>query len=517
MEGFRITRFAIAFSTALLVALIPILNCTVPPIHDYPFHLARADILASLDSSEFLQAHYIVGSFFLPNVGMDVAMIPLTRTLPILVAGRVFLATVLLVMLGGTVALHASLHRRLSLWPLLAAFFLYNWIFIYGFLNYLLGVGLMLWATAGWIALHRRPVVWRLAWATVMALVLLACHLEALGLFAVVIGGMELQRGFRMARTSPAAAVRDVALAALPFIIALAAFVLLSPTAGQVKEVMGYHGGRAWKPMVFYRTLLNPAEWSDLSMLSPLAIGLAWALWRRRLHIARPMVTALVLLVVTFAVMPFYLFGSQFGDARLPIAILLVAIAATAVTGVSRRTRLVVGLCALALLTVRSVAIASDWAASDRRIAAFTEAFRLLPDGTTLYATTAGPYPTIDYRDAAGLALWHPPLKHVVSLASLGRPIFVASTWADPYKQPMGVVVAMAPIKEFQQDNPLQTPTVAELDAVIARIHELHGAAAPMSPPDCLLLINPDRFQGALPANTPIIARGADFVLLRLP
>jgi hypothetical protein len=229
------------------------------------------------------------------------------------------------------------------------------------------------------------------------------------------------------------------------------------------------------------------------------------------------MVMALVLLVVTFGVMPFYLFGSQFGDARLPIAILLVAIGATSVTEFSRRTQLIVGLCGLALLTARSAAIAQDWIASDARIAAFTDAFRKLPDGTTLYAATAGAYPTIDYRDAAGLALWHPPLKHVVSLASLGRPIFVPSTWADPYKQPMGVVAAIAPIKDFHQDNPLQTATAADLNAVIGRIHDLRAALSPQPPPDCLLLVYPDRFQGELPANTSIIARGADFVLLRLP
>jgi hypothetical protein len=497
--------------------LIPILICTVPPIHDYPFHLARADILASLNSSTFLRAHYTVSTFLLPNVGMDVVMIPLTRTLPILIAGRVFLGIVLLVMLTGTVALHASLHRRLSVWPLLAGFFLYNWIFMYGFLNYLLGVGLMLWATAGWIALQNRAVGWRLAWATVMALILLACHLEALGLFAVVVGGMELQRGVQTARTSLSAAARDVALAALPFVIALAVFIAVSPTAGEVKEVIAYHGGRAWKPLVFYRTLLNPGGWSDLVMLSPLAIGVVWALWRRRLHVARPMVMALVLLVVTFGVMPFYLFGAQIADARLPIAILLVAIGATSVTGFSRRTQLVVSLCALALLTVRSAAIARDWVASDVRLAVFTDAFRLLPDGTTLYAATAGAYPTIDYRDVAGLALWHPPLKHVVSLASLGRAIFVPATWANPHQQPMGLVAAVAQIKDLQQDNPLKTPIAADLNEFIGRIHDVRAALSSRPPPDCLLLLYPGRLEGDLPPRVSIIARDADFVLLQLP
>jgi hypothetical protein len=163
MEGFRITRFAVLVSVVLLIVLMPLILCVVPPLHDYPFHLARADILASMNGSRFLQAHYQQGSFLLPNVGMDVVMIPLTRSMPIMLAGRVFLGIVVIVMLTGTIALHASLHRRLSPWPLLAGFFLYNWIFMYGFLNYVLGVGLMLWATAGWIALRDHAVVWRLA------------------------------------------------------------------------------------------------------------------------------------------------------------------------------------------------------------------------------------------------------------------------------------------------------------------------------------------------------------------
>jgi hypothetical protein len=215
--------------------------------------------------------------------------------------------------------------------------------------------------------------------------------------------------------------------------------------------------------------------------------------------------------------MPFYLFGSQFGDARLPIAILLVAIASTRVTIVGRSTQLALALGALVLLCVSSVAITRDWMASDARIAAFTTAFRLLPDGTTLYDATTGTYPTLDYRDAEGLALWHPPLKHVVSLASLGRDLFVPSTWSDPNKQPMRVAPAFAKLKDFQSDNPFKTPHSAELNALVGKIHQLHAAVSPDAPPDCLLLLYPDQFQGELPPDTFVIARGTDFVLLRLP
>jgi hypothetical protein len=517
MEGPGITRFAVSFLTVLLVILAPLFLCAVPPLHDYPFHLARADILASLNDSAFLRAHYEQGSFLLPNVGMDVVMIPLTRTLPILLAGRVFLGIVLIVLLTGTIALHASLHRRLSVWPLLAGFFVYNWIFLYGFLNYLLGVGLMLWAAAGWVALRDRAIAWRLGWATIMALILLACHLVTVGLFGIVVAGFELQRSLRMTRARPSAALRDLALAGLPFAIAMVVFVGLSPTAAEVKEVIEYHGGLGWKPLVAYRTLLTTAGWPDLLMLSPVAAGVLWALWRGHLHFATPMAASVLLLVAAFVVMPFYLFGSQFGDARLPIAILLVLIASMNVTVAGGRARCVLALGAMLLLCAHSIAIARDWRASDAIIAAITDAFRLLPDGTTLYAATAGSYPSLDYRDAEGLALWHPPLKHVVSLASLGRDIFVPSTWSDPYKQPMRVAPAFVPVKDLQGDNPFKTATTADLNRAIARIHQLRALAAQGTPPDCLLLLYPDWFRGELPPDVTVIARGVDFALLQLP
>jgi len=498
----------------LVVSLAPILLSTVPPLHDYPFHLARSDILASLNASPFLQTYYQQGSFLLPNVGMDVAMIPLTHSMPILLAGRVFLGITLVIMLTGTVALHASLHGRLSVWPLVAAFFLYNWIFLYGFLNYLVGVGLMLWATAGWIALRPRHRIAALIWATVMSLVLLACHLVALGLFAVIIAGIELQRGLGTIRTDRAAAVRDLALAALPFVITLAVFAALSPTAQQVNEVITYFGARAWKPLVAYRTLLTTAGSSDLVMLAPLVAGVLWALWRRRLQFATPMATACVFLVLTFAAMPYTLFDSTFADMRLPIAILLVFIASTNMTGFSRRTQTIIAACALTLLIIRSATIAHAWRESDARFAPFISAYRLLPDGVTLYTATAGPNPSIVYRNAEGLALWHPPLKHVVSLASLGRDIFVPATWADPYKQPIRVTARGEASKTLQGNNPFDTPTSAELSAVIKRIGAVHAAG---SPADHLLLLYPDRLKGELPAELSVVARGTDFVLLRLP
>jgi hypothetical protein len=109
----------------------------------------------------------------------------------------------------------------------------------------------------------------------------------------------------------------------------------------------------------------------------------------------------------------------------------------------------------------------------------------------------------------------------VVSLASLGRDVFVPSTWSDPLQQPIRVVASAAPIKNLQGSNPFKTPGAAELDAVVRHIGELRAELASkpgmtVSPPDYLLLLYPDRFRGDLPPGSQVIARSADFALLRL-
>ena len=66
----------------------------VPPLHDYPFHLARADALVALLGQVNHATPYQLGSFLLPNVAMDVVTLALTWVLLSPVAGRVFLALV---------------------------------------------------------------------------------------------------------------------------------------------------------------------------------------------------------------------------------------------------------------------------------------------------------------------------------------------------------------------------------------------------------------------------------------
>jgi hypothetical protein len=497
----------------LTLGVLPLLAVAIPPLHDYPFHLARADAVASLLGQVGHGTVYRLGSFLLPNEAMDVVTMGLTAAMPPMLAGRVFLGLVQVLLLGGVVALHWALHRRLSPWPLVGGFLLYNWIFLYGFTNYLFGVAAMLWGVAAWVALARAPAAVRMALGAATGVVVMFSHLVAFGLYAVVLGGLALHDALEEPRGGWGRVLGHLLVPAVPLAVTLALFVALSPTAGEVRQPIAWQSWLGWKPLMAWRTLQSGHPWLDLLTLGPVAaLGLG-LLALRRLVLSPAMLAPLMLLGVTYLVMPYSLFGSLYGDARLPVAIALVAVAGFDIARLAPRHVALGAALLVLLLAGRNVAIARDWRATAPVFDSHMHAFDLLPQGSRLWAATAGPYPRIAWSGAAELAMWHPPLKHVASLASVGRDVFVPSTWADPFKQPIVLPPEHMPAKQVQGDNPLRTATGEELEQALRAIRRIRVAGGP---PDFLLLSYPARLQGALPAGLERVAEGPEFLLMRI-
>jgi len=506
------TWFALA--VLLAVTLAPLFATDTPPLHDYPFHLARIDAIAVLAGNATHATHYQFGSFLLPNVAMDIATLGLTTFMTPALAGRVFLGILLMMLLGGTVVLHRVLHGRFSPWPFLAAFFLYNWIFLYGFINYLFGVAVMLWSVAAWLAMAGAGVVRRLVVGSVLAMVILFCHLEAFGLFSVIVGGLALSETVLYWRETRRVALGGLLLPAIPLGLAAAMFVKLSPTAGAAGHAFVYEGWIGWKPLVAYRSLLSSIPWLDAVTLGPLAALIAFVAWRRRLVLATSMLLPIVLLFVTFLLMPEALFSASYVDTRLPIAILLVTIASLDLRGLSRPEFIACTALAVGLLTARNIGIAEDWYATAPTFAEYEAAFDRLPAGSTLYFATAEPFPKLAYDSPAELSRWHPPLKHVVSLASVGRDVFVPCTIANPFQQPIALLPVDMAAKKLQGDIPFQTPTADTLAERVAEIRALHSPSAPSH--DYLLLLRPQALKGAPPAGLVATTNGGSFTLFRI-
>src|SRR5262249_5783645 len=186
-------------AVALLMVLVsvPLFSTVLPPLFDYPNHLARMHLLA-----EGGNAFYAVRWAALPNLAQDLIVPALARVLPLEFASRLFLVMIFGVIAGGTVWLNRVATGAWGLWPLLCFLLLYNRVFLWGFVNYLFGIGVALVGTALWLALERARSWARILVSSVVALACYFSHIAAVGFYALVILGVELLPAFGELSTS---------------------------------------------------------------------------------------------------------------------------------------------------------------------------------------------------------------------------------------------------------------------------------------------------------------------------
>ncbi|MGH6977408.1 MAG: hypothetical protein ACREED_10315, partial [Stellaceae bacterium] len=133
--------FAAAFVALLLIACVPLVLTPLPPLVDYPNHLARMHLLAALSRSPTLQQYFALAWRPLPDLAMDVLVPPLLGAVSLSTAGKLFLVATYFSLTGGVAVLHRALHGRWSAWPLTAFLLVYNRLLLWGFVNFLFGLG----------------------------------------------------------------------------------------------------------------------------------------------------------------------------------------------------------------------------------------------------------------------------------------------------------------------------------------------------------------------------------------
>src|ERR1700730_8469884 len=218
-------------SLALMFAAlsVPVLAAPVPPLTDYPNHLARCYVLAFGGSDPVLRQMFSAHWQIIPNIAVDLILPAMMRAFPPFTAGRIVLALCLLVPTGGAIALSYAYFRRRSFWQIAAGFAAFNALFLMGFMNFELATGIALWGAAAWIAYRQRFPVVTCACAMVIAPVAFFSHLFGFCFYALLIGCHELSvildRGPGK-RTDVRNGAKRLLVAAIPFVIPVALYVL---------------------------------------------------------------------------------------------------------------------------------------------------------------------------------------------------------------------------------------------------------------------------------------------------
>ena len=192
--GFRPSTVAILFVILMAAALLPIATHPLPPLADYPNHLARTHVIDALDSDPDLARFYSVDWQIIPNLMIDLVVPVLHRFMNVYLAGQIFTVLAFVLIGSGTLALNRALTGRWSPLPLIALPLLYNGVLLVGVMNYIFGIGLALWGLAAWVLLRDRDWPWRFVVSTLFASTLFVCHLYTVGLYGLGLLAVELQR-----------------------------------------------------------------------------------------------------------------------------------------------------------------------------------------------------------------------------------------------------------------------------------------------------------------------------------
>ncbi len=419
----------------MAIASIPILLNPLPPISDYINHLARMHVIATINSDPDLHRYYEIDWQVIPNLMMDLIVPLFVRVMNVYLAGQTYTLLSFALIISGTAALHRQLFGRWSALPLIAFPLLYNDVFLVGTMNYVFGIGLMLWALAAWIALRERGRTLRLLVSALFVLGLFFCHLFVLGVYAVgllgvripaavgrLCAGAPLVRWRAAPRRALPPLILDFVITGLPFLPVLT-LLMMSPTRG----LWDYY----WRIQGKMSGLLFVIQaYSDIVaflLAAVIVCAAVWALRNRALSIHGFGLTLLAVGAIIYLALPRVMFDTYMVDLRLPISLAFILVACIDVDFRSRIVRWGFATGLVLLLAVRVAEVESAWSPLSAGVESFRQSVQMLNRGAKVVVAYADPNGGDYLRDYG--------LMHADCIAIIDRSALVTTEFTVVGKQ----------------------------------------------------------------------------------
>jgi hypothetical protein len=478
-----------------VILLAPLLIADVPPILDYPNHLARFVLLAAGPEDPVLGPLFTPRWSIIPNLASDIIGPMLLRVFPVHVAGRWMLGGILLLNLAGVLALHRALFGRVSYWPLTSGLVAYNSNFMLGFLNSQIGIGLAMIFAAAWITWRDKRPVATIVVGTIASTVLFFCHLTGVVFFLVLIGSSEMH-AVRRYRT-----MRSVFLALLPV---LAAPLLLSfmTTLRDAPAALHWMNPQEkliqWaSPFINYSFPLDMITALLLYGGVLLGIALGW------LTLAPRAAVAIAALAILYPFLPFDVVSAAFVDTRVAIMLGLLLFAATEPASLTPQIRSIFAVGLIGLFVVRMAIVAVVWFEHRRDLADLRSVIASVPAGALVYVTNVPQEEAPAYWDAGPRSRRISNLLradyHLPALLLIERRAFWPVLFANPAQQPIALRPRYAGLAHEAHDIPPHDAVVTDPDRGTAALGDFDfvlmlEAGADPNPdglvPRCLTLLS---------------------------
>lgn len=418
--------FVLAVTAALLV---PIWLVNYPGMVDYPNHLTRCYILSHYHQNADWQALYKVVKDPLPNLALELIVVPLNRFLPLLLCGKMFLTLAAMLYLGGCLWLGYALLGRLNWIAPIAALTFYNSALLFGFVNYCFGLGAFLCALAFWMQ-SRQHMSWpRFFLCSLFSLAAYLSHLSAIVFLAVSCSTIALLEWPR--HRALLTLVRQLAWVATPLPVMLA----FMHGNGQVGHITWPTlAGKAVQLLTPLRTYSIGFDAVIMALLILCGVFIA-----RGSRIKSAAITAGVMFFL-FLITPKVLFTSSAADARYVVPAFLLLVLSTDPQWT--RTRQAALAVAALLMFLRTAEVAAKWVAIDHREQQVLQAGNVLPPHARVYVVQ----PSLPVSEKLDRGFFH-----VISLWTISHRSAVSILFLNPGQQPL---VARQPV--CNEEGPVQ-------------------------------------------------------------
>jgi hypothetical protein len=410
------------------VTLSPLLWVRVPPLVDFPSHLARMWILVHGSEIPALASNYGVHWRLVPDLAIDLIVPVFSMLMPVEQAGRLFVALTMLALIGGTATLHRAIHGRVGMWPVWAVLFVYNAELFWGFPN-LFASGIYLFVFAGWIATRHWRVGPRIATFAVVATLLCLLHLFAFALYALSVVSYEFGTRAELRRVSSRS---FVAWAAVSFQFIPGLLVSYVSLGGPGRLSPGYDHpilSKLYALLTPFTFGLVPAGF-DFFLVPLCLLFLAVAIGTRTLKLAPEMRLPVAAMIVASLLMPSVIGGGAFADIRLPVMLPFVIIASTRFGPLRNQVIFPIVAVALTVFGVRIWTVSQAWGDYDRWFAEFRSASTAIAPGARVLVVQSPTELRKMPRIPESFAVLQERLfHHMPSLAVIDRAAFLPSVF----------------------------------------------------------------------------------------
>lgn len=418
-----LTRYRLLLCLTTLLLCLPILSVAYPPLVDYPNHLARAHILDTYDATPSYRQTFERQYAPIPNLACDLLILLFSQFAGIFAAGKLFLVLTAVLFAAGCHLLGRAIHGRPTWLALPCCFFFYNWMLLYGFINYLFGVALFSIALAYWMEWRER---WTLPRYVCVSSLVFAAYLSHLSAYVFLGVAFTLLAGWGVFKHSLSLRAAAFNLAHLvPPLAAFAAFMGKSGERGYTE--WNTVGGKFIDALPLFRGYDYKTD--VLFGAALLVITVLTFLRAERIRVSAPIFLTGLVFFVLYLLFPKAVLTAWAVDARFIIPAALLVVLSLRVTIPHEAGRLLL-LLTLVVFSLRVGFIWTTWVSLDRRINAQVEMFSLLPEGAKVYPLFVAP-------DESERLKIERAFDHVVHYATIYRRAFIPTIFAWRSQQPL--------------------------------------------------------------------------------